>query len=78
MAMSAKMRKNDSSESTWLNSMQPTPKITVPSCRIARGPKRSAIQPWRGPSRPLSTRVSAKASETTVALQPNSACMSTM
>ena len=44
----------------------------IPSRIMARGPQRSIIQPWIGPSSPDSTRVTAEATPNSVADHMNS------
>ena len=62
------------SESTIAKRPKPIAKIKVPIVRMMRGPYLSTSQPWSGPSRPLSIRVSAKAQLKMDMDQPNSAC----
>ena len=64
--------KKNASESTWLKSMNPPPKITTPICDTIRGPNRSINRPCTGPSTPLSACDIENAAENIVLLQPNS------
>ena len=57
-------------DSIWLNRKRPRLKITMPQRMIDWGPKRSSIQPSKGPMTADSMDCSAAAPESVVLLQP--------